>query len=83
MGAELRIEGPEAATLASELAELTGTSVQDAVTQALRDGVAHERSIKKRAAGITGVAAEIRSHMSKQLPMSDHSWLYGDDGLPA
>jgi hypothetical protein len=83
MGVELKIESPEALALAAELARLTGTSVQDAVTRALRDTLRRERSAKEQTAQILAAAAKVRSHMQEPLPSSDHSWLYGEDGLPA
>jgi len=83
MDAVLTIESAEAVRLATELAELTGLSVEDAVARALRTSVQQERAVKQRAASILAAAAEIRSHMQAPLPTSDHSWLYGEDGLPA
>ncbi len=83
MDAVLTIESAEAVRLAEQLAEMTGASVRDAVTRALRDRLAHERAVQERTADILKIAAEIRSHLSEPLPTSDHSWLYGDDGLPA
>lgn len=79
----LTIESDEAAGLASELAGLKGSSVESAVTQALRDALERERTAKARFDRIMAIAAEVRSHMTEPLPTSDHSWLYGDDGLPA
>jgi len=83
MDAVLTIESDEAVRLAEQLAALTGESVQDAVTHALRARLEHQRAAKQRAADILAIAAEIRSHLHEPLPESDHSWLYGEDGLPA
>ena len=83
MDTVLTIDSREAVRLAEELAELTGESVPDAVTRALRDSLEHQRAAMQRAAGILEVAAEMRSHLREPLPTSDHSWLYGEDGLPA
>ena len=35
------------------------------------------------AAELLAIAARVRSHLIEPLPSSDHSWLYGEDGLPA
>jgi antitoxin VapB len=83
MDARLVVESEEAVRLANELAELTGKSVPDAVTDALKAKVEREREIHERAERIRAAAAEIRSHLRPPLPSSDHGWLYGDDGLPA
>ena len=83
MDAVLTIESKEAIRLAEQLVELTGESVPEAVTRALRERLKHQRAAMERAAGILEVAAEIRSHLRQPLPASDHSWLYGEDGLPA
>lgn len=73
----------QTALLAEELAALTGLSVADAVAKAITDQLAREREAKARFNRIMAVAAEIRSHMQHPLPSSDHSWIYGEDGLPA
>jgi hypothetical protein len=82
MGAILKVESDEAVRLAAELAEMTGQSIENAVKAALRARLEHERMVRARAAGIMAAAAEIRSHMRKPLPTSNHDWLYGEDGLP-
>lgn len=82
MGAELRIESDDAVRLAAELATLTGKSVTDAVVTVLRASVARERDVRERSDKIMAIAAEIRSHFTHPLPTSDHSFLYGEDGLP-
>ena len=82
MDARLVVESEEAARLAEQLAALTGQSVENAVTDALKARLAREREIRERLARIDAAAAEIRSHLRPPLPTSDHSWLYGEDGLP-
>ena len=82
MGAELRIESDDAVRLADELASLTGKSVTDAVVTVLRASVAREREVRERSDKIMAIAAEIRSHFGQEMPTSDHSFLYGEDGLP-
>lgn len=82
MGAELKIESEDAVRLADELAVLTGKSVTDAVLAVLRASVAREREVRERSDTIMAIAADIRSHFKQPLPSSDHSFLYGEDGLP-
>jgi len=82
MDAILTVESDEAVRLATELAAMTGKSVEDAVKVALRAQLEHERTVRARAADILAAAAKIRSHMREPLPSSDHDWLYGEDGLP-
>jgi hypothetical protein len=82
MDAVLTIESEEAVQLAEQLAKLTGESVEEAVTHALRERFARRMEVRRRKATIMATAAEIRSHLNPPLPTSDHSWLYGDDGLP-
>ena len=83
MGKVLTIEGDEAVALASELASLTGSNVEAAVTRAPRDTLSRERAAKVCFDEIMAIAAEVRPHLGEPPPTSDHSWLYGDDGLPA
>ena len=83
MDARLVVESAEAARLAEELAALTGTSVDAAVTDALKSRLARAREVHERCARIEAAAAAIRTHLRPPLPTSDHGWLYGDDGLPA
>ncbi len=83
MGAELRIESDDAVNLAAELSSLTGKTVEDAVIAVLRASVARERAAQEKSRHILEIAAEIRSHLKQPLGTSDHSFLYGEDGLPA
>ncbi len=83
MGAELRIESDDAVMLAAELSSLTGKTVEDAVIAVLRAGVARERAAQERSRQILEIAAEIREQFNPPFPTSDHSDLYGEDGLPA
>lgn len=85
MDTELTVRNQDASTLASELAQLTGESVDDAVTSAIRQRLERERETHEREARLQRVralAAEIRMHMQHPLPSSDHSWLYDGHGLP-
>ncbi|MDE2005161.1 MAG: type II toxin-antitoxin system VapB family antitoxin [Rhodospirillales bacterium] len=85
MGAQLNIKSEDAYRLASELASLTGESLTAAVTAALRERLARERrerDIETRLEKLREITADIRRHMDRPEATSDHSWLYGDDGLP-
>ena len=83
MGAELRIEGEEVVRLAEELAALRKMSVPDAVTDALRNQIEHEREVQGRKERILAAAAAFRETLDYPYPSSDHSWLYDENGLPA
>lgn len=72
----------EAAKLASELAALTGETVEAAVVQAVRERLEREKEVKEKVADIMALAAEIRAHVEPGTT-SDHSWLYDEDGFPA
>ena len=65
----------EAAKLASELAALMHESVETAVMQAVRERLERERKVREDVEAIKEVLAKV--------PARDHSWLYGEDGLPA
>jgi antitoxin VapB len=85
METDLKIESDEASALAGELAELTGESLDAAVTAAIRERLERERDARDRRPRLERVrvlAAEIRQHIEHPLPSSDHSWLYDQDGLP-
>lgn len=85
MGSQLNIKSEEAYAMASELAGLTGESMTAAVVEAVRLRLEQERRARDkavRAARMLEDAAQIRAHMREPVS-SDHSWLYGDDGLPA
>ncbi len=83
MDAVLTVESDEAVRLATELAELTGASVPQAVTEALHARLEQKREVQRRKAEILGGAARIWEHLKEPLPSSDHSWLYDENGLPA
>lgn len=86
MGNQIRIEDDEAYAMASELAGLTGESVDAAVVEAVRLRLEQERlkhdQEEQLIRDVMAIAAEIRERLGPNLPSSDHSWLYGEDGLP-
>ena len=88
MGMQLNIKSDEAYELASRLSKLTGKSLTNAVTEALRRRVAEEeavRDIERRKQEIRVLAAEIRAELTKDGQPLDLStdFLYDDvTGLP-
>jgi hypothetical protein len=59
MRTELRIEDEDACTLAAELVELTGESLQLAVVTALREQIARETARKARQERIMAITRDI------------------------
>jgi len=85
MGAQLNIKNEDAYRLASRLAELTGKSLTTAVTDALRESLVREeraRDRDERLRRVRAIAADIRQHLTRPLPSSNHDWLYDENGLP-
>jgi antitoxin VapB len=81
---QLNLKHPEAHALASELAGLTGESLTEAVLRAIRERLDREhkaRDREERVRHLLEIAQEIRDHVEPGTT-SDHSWLYGEDGLP-
>ncbi len=84
MGGRLILHGAEACDLAIRLAALTGASVADAVTKALRaelERQEHERDIEARLERVMAATREIRAHL-KGPGSSDTSDFYDKDGFP-
>ena len=54
----------------------------EAVMIVLRAGVERERTVQEKSRQILAGAAELRKHFKEPLGTSDHSFLYGEDGLP-
>ena len=84
MGGRLIIQGAEACDLAIRLAALTGESVADAVTKALRAELERrerERDIKAEAERMVAMGREIRARIKGPVS-SDTSDLYDEDGFP-
>lgn len=82
----LNIKNDEAHRLASELAKATGTTLTDAVTEAVRDAVARTRP-EADAEALMNEVAEIQ-HFVAELPdrdtrTPDEILGYDESGLPA
>ncbi len=80
MDQQIVVDG-EAARLANELAELMHESVAAAVTQAVRERLERERKVRADVEVMMSLAAKVAAHV-RPGTTSDHSWLYGEDGLP-
>ncbi|MDN5748001.1 MAG: type II toxin-antitoxin system VapB family antitoxin [Pseudonocardia sp.] len=83
----LNIKNPEAHELARQLAELTGESLTDTVTIALRERLARERNteerIRERTEAILAIGREAARHMSPEWRAMDvDEYLYDENGLP-
>ena len=84
MDARLIIESDDACDLASRLAILTGESVTDVVTKALRAELERrqrDRDIAAKAERMMAIGREIRAHMKGPVS-SDTRDLYDEDGFP-
>lgn len=83
----LRIKNPEAQALASELAELTGMSISDAVIEALRQQVAYYRPVhqeqRRLADELMRIGQRCAAHLQQPAKSTEHGdLLYDKRGLP-
>lgn len=79
----LNVKDPEAHRLAAAIADETGETISQAVTEALRERYERlrKRDPKALAAGIRAIAK--RSSAIVKRPFIDHAeWLYDERGLP-
>lgn len=82
MDGQLIIDRADTLDLATRLAALTGESVPDAVTGALRAELERrERDIEAKVERVMSIAREIRAHL-KGPGSSDTSDFYDENGLP-
>lgn len=82
----LNIKNPEAYRLARELAALTGESMTDAVTEAVRERLARVRRERQApvAARLLAIGKDCAAHLKEPSQSIDHAaLLYGADGLPS
>ena len=84
--AQLNIKSAEARRLASELAELMGESLTDAVTIALQERLVKERRVRRRPGEVTEKLLELSREISS-YPIKDHRTAeeilgYDESGLP-
>lgn len=82
----MNIKNPEANRLARELADLTGESVTEAITVAVRERlerVAKERHREEQIQLLLKLGRECAEHMNEPFLSTDHGdLLYDDLGLP-
>jgi antitoxin VapB len=83
----LNIKNPETHRLARELSDLTGESLTEAVTLALRERLARMRStedqVKARKEALMAIGRDIASRLSPEVRAIDHGdLLYDERGLP-
>ena len=84
--AQLNIKSAEARRLASELAELTGENMTEAVTVALRDRLTRERRAR-RAPGegverLLALGREFSKYRNDDTRTADEILGYDENGLP-
>lgn len=83
----LNIKSPEAHELARELADVTGETLTEAVTVAIRERLARvnstEERIRARSDAILAMGREIARRMTSDMLAIDHGdLLYDELGLP-
>ncbi len=79
----LTIESDEALTLATELAGLTGKSLDDVVLLSLRNQAEKERARQAKVDHLMDLAAQIRAGLTEPLSTYSTDFLYDDEtGLP-
>lgn len=81
----LNIKNKEACRLARELADITGESMTQAVTESVRERL--ERTRGKRRSGMAerllAIGADCAAHMKEPFRSADHGdLLYDEKGLP-
>jgi antitoxin VapB len=83
---QLNIKSAEARRLATELAELTGESLTDAVTAALQERLVKERRARRKpgeiAEKLMALGREISSYPIKDSRTADEILGYDENGLP-
>jgi len=79
----LTVENEEAERLATELAALTGSTIEDAVVAALRARLAHLRGRSGLAEHLLAIGRECAAAMPEPFRSIDHGeLLYDERGLP-
>lgn len=82
MGVQLNIKSSEARELAETIAKATGSSLTDAVLDALRQR-ARDVTLHDRRERLTNLLRGTRALWTPELLEGNHKdWLYDDDGLP-
>lgn len=82
----MNIKNPETERLTRELADLTGESLTDAVTIAVRERLGHlrQRQPASMADRLLAIGRDVAPRLSEPRRSADHGdLLYDDRGLPA
>ena len=79
----LNITDEETCRLADELAQLTGESVTDAITVALRERLERRREIRERLQRMRAISKSIAKSLGPGPSAVEHGdFLYDERGLP-
>lgn len=79
----LYIEDEETYRLANELAQLTGETVTDAITSAIRERLERQREIAEQLRRMREISKRVSSQLGPGPSAVEHGdWLYDEDGLP-
>ena len=79
----LHIEDEETRRLADELTQLTGETVTDAITVALRERLERQREIAERLKRMREISKRVSSRLKPGPSAVEHGdFLYDEDGLP-
>ena len=81
----LNVKNPRAYELASQLSEMTGETLTDAVIRSLESRIAQERRRllgDSTAKSILAFGERFAPGMKSEAHSSGHADLYGEDGLP-
>ena len=83
MSLNIEIENEETCRLARELAELTGETVTDAITVAVRERLERQREIAERLKRMRAISKRAAKLLRPGPSAVEHGdFLYGEDGLP-
>ena len=79
----LYIEDEETYRLANELAQLTGETVTDAITSAIRERLEWQREIAERLRRMREISKRVSSRLKPGPSAVEHGdFLYDEHGLP-
>ena len=79
----LNIKSPEAHDLARQLSRVTGESLTQAVTAALRERLARVEAPDALVAELLAIGRDCAGHLAPPWSQIDHAeLLYDDEGLP-
>ena len=77
------IEDEETCRLAEELAQLTGETVTDAITSAIKERLERQREIAERLRRMRAISKRAAKRLRPGPSAVEHGdWLHDEDGLP-